>query len=113
MEQSTITSIRSTLGIFSYHRPFIPGFAEVTWPLMDLLKKNAKFTWGDTQRNTVSTLIKLIEQDMALNQPDHDWPFELEVDTSQFAIGAILFQCTPDSLPHPISYYSHTLSAAE
>ena len=50
---------------------------------------------------------------MALNQPDHDWPFKLEVDTSQFAICAILFQCIPDGLPHPISCYSHTLSLAE
>ena len=82
-------------------------------PLTDLLKKNAKFTWEDAQRNAVSNLIKLVEQDMALNRPDHDRPFELEVDDSQFAIGAILFQRTPDGLPHPISYYSHALSAAE
>ena len=66
-EQSTITGVRSTLGIFGFHRPFIPGFAEVAQPLTDLLKKNAKFTWGDAQRNAVSTLIKLVEQDMALN----------------------------------------------
>jgi RNase H-like domain found in reverse transcriptase len=80
---------------------------------MDLLKKNTKFTWGDAQRNAVSVLIKLVEQDMALNRPDHDRPFELKVNTLQFAIGAILFQCTPDRLPHPISYYSHALSTAE
>jgi RNase H-like domain found in reverse transcriptase len=80
---------------------------------MDLLKKNAKFTWGDPQRHAVTTFIKLIEQEMALNQPDHKQPFELEVNASQFAIGAILFQCTPDGLPHPISYYSHALSSAE
>jgi RNase H-like domain found in reverse transcriptase/Reverse transcriptase (RNA-dependent DNA polymerase) len=112
-EQSTITGVQSTLGVFGYHRPFIPGFAEVARPLTDLLKKNAKFIWGDPQRNAVSTLIKLIEQDMALNRPDHDQPFELEVDASQFAIRAILFQCTPDGLPHPISYYSHALSTVE
>ena len=67
IEQSTITSVRSTLGIFGYHRLFIPGFTEVARPLTDLLKKNAKFTWGDAQRNAVSTLIKLVEKDMALN----------------------------------------------
>jgi Reverse transcriptase (RNA-dependent DNA polymerase) len=44
IEQSTITGVRSTLGVFGYHRPFIPGFAEVARPLTDLLKKNAKFT---------------------------------------------------------------------
>ena len=99
IEQSTIIRVRSTLGVFGYHRPFIPGFAEVARPLTDLLKKNAKFTWGDAQRHAVSNLIKLVEQDMALNHPDHDRPFELEVDASQFAISAILFQRTPDGLP--------------
>jgi Reverse transcriptase (RNA-dependent DNA polymerase) len=29
IEQSMITSIHSTLGVFGYHRPFIPGFAKV------------------------------------------------------------------------------------
>ena len=101
------------LGMFGYHRPFIPGFTEVAKPLTDLLKKDVKFTWGDLQRNAVSKLIKLVEHDMALNQPDHERPFELEVDASQFTIGTILFQQTPDGLPHPISYYSHALSAAE
>ena len=82
-------------------------------PLTDLLKKNAKFTWGDAQRYAVSNLIKLVKQDMALNRPDHNRPLELEVDASQFAIGAILFQQTPDGLPHLIGYYSHALSAAK
>ena len=50
---------------------------------------------------------------MALNRPNHNKPFELEVNASQFAIGAILFQHIPDGLPHPISYYSHALSATE
>jgi hypothetical protein len=55
------------LGVFGYHHPFIPGFAEVVKPLTDLLKKDAKFIWGDNQRNAVKTLIKLVKQDMALN----------------------------------------------
>ena len=113
IEQSTIAGICSMLGVFGYHQPFIPRFAEVAQPLTDLLKKNAKFTWGDPQRKAVTTLIRLVEQDMALNQPDHEQPFELEVDASQFAIGAILFQQMPDTLPHPISYYLHALSSIE
>ena len=90
IKQSTVSGICSMLGVFRYHCPFIPSFAEVARPLTDLLKKNVKFTWEDPQQNTVKTLIKL-KQDMALNWPDHDWPFELEVNVSQFTIGAILF----------------------
>ena len=43
-EQSTITGVCSTLGVFRYHCPFIPRFTEVAHPLTNLLKKNAKFT---------------------------------------------------------------------
>jgi hypothetical protein len=48
-EQSTVSGVRSMLGVFGYHRPFIPGFAEVAKPLTDLLKKDVKFVWGDAQ----------------------------------------------------------------
>jgi hypothetical protein len=40
-------------------------------------------------------------------------PFELEVDTSGFAMGAVLLQKKEDGKKHPIAYYSKTLSAAE
>jgi hypothetical protein len=40
-------------------------------------------------------------------------PFELEVDASGFAMGAVLLQKKEDSKKHPIAYYSKTLSAAE
>jgi Reverse transcriptase (RNA-dependent DNA polymerase) len=68
IEQSTVSGVHSMLGVFGYHHPFIPGFAEVARPLTDLLKKNVKFTWGEPQRKAVTTLIKLVEQDMAPNQ---------------------------------------------
>jgi RNase H-like domain found in reverse transcriptase/Integrase zinc binding domain/Reverse transcriptase (RNA-dependent DNA polymerase) len=112
-EQSSVSGVRSTLGVFGYHRPFIPGFAEIARPLTDLLKKDVPFHWGDEQRTAVKCLISLVERDMALNRPDHDRPFEVEVDASQFALGAILFQRTPTGLPRLISYYSHALSPPE
>jgi hypothetical protein len=40
-------------------------------------------------------------------------PFELEADTSGFAMGAVLLQKKEDGKKHPITYYSKTLSAAE
>jgi hypothetical protein len=40
-------------------------------------------------------------------------PFELEVDTSGFAMGAVLLQKKEDGKKHPIAYFSKTLSAAE
>jgi hypothetical protein len=40
-------------------------------------------------------------------------PFELEVDVSGYAMGAVLLQKKEDGKKHPIVYYSKTLSAAE
>jgi len=42
-----------------------------------------------------------------------DKPFELEVDASGFAVGAVLLQRGKDEKRHPISYYSATLIEAE
>jgi RNase H-like domain found in reverse transcriptase len=39
--------------------------------------------------------------------------FELEVDTSGFAVGAVLLQKKKDGKRHPVGYYSATLNAAE
>jgi ribonuclease HI len=40
-------------------------------------------------------------------------PFELEVDASGFAMGAVLLQKKTDGKKHPIAYYSKMLSTAE
>jgi hypothetical protein len=40
-------------------------------------------------------------------------PFELEVDASGFAMGAVLLQKKEDGKKHPIAYYSKTLSVVE
>ncbi len=39
--------------------------------------------------------------------------FELEVDASGYAVGAILLQCKEDSKRHPIGYYLATLNEAQ
>jgi hypothetical protein len=40
-------------------------------------------------------------------------PFELEVDASGFALGAVLTQQGDDGKKHPIAFYSTTLTEAE
>ena len=48
-----------------------------------------------------------------LRSPELDKQFEVEVDASGYAIGAVLLQCKEDNKKHPIAYYSMTLNAAE
>ena len=40
-------------------------------------------------------------------------PFELEVDASGYALGAVLMQYSEDAKRHPVGFYSSTLTPAE
>jgi hypothetical protein len=48
-----------------------------------------------------------------LAQPQLDKQFEIEVDASGFALGAVLMQRGEDGKRHPIAYFSTTLTEAE
>ena len=48
-----------------------------------------------------------------LAHPELDKQFELEVDASGFAVGAVLLQKKDDRKRHPVGYYSATLNTAE
>jgi hypothetical protein len=48
-----------------------------------------------------------------LQRLDYERPFELEVDVSQYALGAILYQCNEQGKLQAVGYYSRTLILAE
>jgi hypothetical protein len=59
---TTVTEVRAFLGICSYYRKFIKDFADITEPLLQLLKKRAKFTWTDECSNAVTILKQSLMQ---------------------------------------------------
>jgi RNase H-like domain found in reverse transcriptase len=61
----------------------------------------------------LDTLIHLVEEDPVLQRPDYDRPFEMEVDASQYATGAILYQRNDRQRLCPVGYHSQTLNPAE
>jgi hypothetical protein len=114
-ELKNVKEIRKVLGVLGYQRPFIPNFARFARPLMNLLKKDTPFEWTPECHASLDTLIDIITSSPVLVAPDQERQFELEVDASQFAIGAILWQRDPAN-PKKLcacSYYSATLSPAE
>jgi len=48
--------VKSFLGLISYYRKFIPSCAQITQPLIKILKKDVKFVWGEEQQIGFDTL---------------------------------------------------------
>ena len=82
-------------------------------PLTALQKKNTPFVWDDKCREAVQTLKQHVTSDPILWQPDHNRPFELEVNASQYATSAILWQKDDKGKWHAIGYDSSTLMDTE
>ena len=110
---SSVRDVHSFLGFCNFYRSFIKGFSAIARPLNDLTRKDETWHWGNAQQTAFDTLKERIVSEPVLTQPNQNKPFELEVDASGFALGAVLLQRGSDGKRHPISYYSRTLTAAE
>ena len=110
---TSVKDIRSFLGFCNFYRPFIKGFSALARPLNELTRKDTPWTWGNPQQQAFADLKRRVTEEPILTHPDPTKQYTLEVDTSGYALGAVLSQKGNDGKLHPISYYSRTLTAAE
>ena len=103
-----IKALRQFLGITSYFRRFIRGYAQIAGPLYDVLSKcnnkphgkskqrRPKTTnlehWNEHCDDAFDTLKKSLISTPVLGFPDFTLPFQLEIDASLQGYGAILSQ---------------------
>lgn len=104
--------VRSFVGLCSYFRRFIRGFADIARPLTALLKKDAVFLWGTEQAESFDTLISLLTTSPILAHFDATAPTEVRTDASGYGIGAVLAQ-HQSGHECVIAYASRLLSPAE
>ncbi|WVZ76149.1 hypothetical protein U9M48_024147 [Paspalum notatum var. saurae] len=88
-------------------RRFVPNFSSIAAPLHELTKKDAPFSWGDSQEVAFTTLKDKLTHAPLLQLPDFNKVFELECDASGIGIGAVLLQ-----EGKPVAYFSEKLSGA-
>ena len=105
------TTVRQFLGLASYYRRFVPGFAKVAAPLHHLTKKNVQFQWTDMCEASFNKLKELLVSAPLLGYPrfGEGSSFILETDASGVGLGAILSQEQDHGQIHPIAYASRTL----
>eukprot|EP00253_Pinus_taeda_P009573 PITA_09573 len=104
---TTLTELRSFLGLANFYHTFALGFSHISWPLSQVTKGGvkAKFFWSDSQQKAFIELKYRLYMAPVLTLPYLEQPFEVETDASDYAIGAVLTQHG-----HPMAYHSETLS---
>ena len=105
--------VRSFHSICNFYRPFIKAFSQIALPLNALTKKDITFAWNRGAQEAFDTLKAHITEEPVLAHPDLTKQFELEVDASGYAVGAVLMQRQEDGKRHPVGFYSATLNPEE
>jgi hypothetical protein len=110
---SSVSEVRTFVGITSYYRRFVKDYAKIAGPLHNLTRAGARFVWTEEHEISFQTLKKALMSDDVLRLPDPDIKeFLLDTDASDFAIGAVLGQMQ-ESVERVIAYGSRCLSTSE
>ena len=108
-----IHTVRQFLGLASFYRRFVPGFARIASPLHELTKKGVSFRWTEACQTAFDQLKDKLVEAPVLAYPNFNEKFTLETDASVHGLGAILSQFQEDKRFHPVAYASRALSDQE
>jgi hypothetical protein len=113
---NSVHQIRSFLGLAGYYRRFIPDFSKIAKPMIELLKKGAKFEWSDKCEKAFHTLRKQLTSTSVLAQPNNTQPFDVYCDASGTGLGCVLLQtdrviayASRALRSHELNYLTHDL----
>ena len=89
---TSVSEIRSFLGLAGYYRRFIENFSKIAKPMTELLKKDTKFKWTDDCKAGFQELKKRLTTAPVLTLPDIHKDFQVYCDTSRLGLGCVLMQ---------------------
>ena len=91
-QPTTVTEVRSFLGLAGYYRRFIEGFSKIAGPLHGLTRKGVKFEWTDMCEGSFQTLKERLTSAPVLTLPKGNEGFEVYSDASYQGLGCKLMQ---------------------
>lgn len=111
---SSITELRSFIGLLQFFRRFIKGFSEIAAPLTNLTRKGIGIAKWDKRCDEVFQEMKdKLSSAPILVPANWNKPFRCHTDASQFSIGGTLTQLDSNGHDRVIAYFSKRLSKAE
>ncbi|CAG9137643.1 unnamed protein product [Plutella xylostella] len=105
--------IRRFIGLASYFRRFIKGFAIIARPLTNLLKKDTNWQWTSNEQSAFENLKTCLTERPVLALYDPMAETQLHTDASKIGLAGILLQRNGSDPWRPVSYYSRQTTADE
>jgi hypothetical protein len=102
---TTVTQVRSFLGLAGFYRRFVKDFSTIAASLHELTKKGTTFTWAIAQQDAFSVLKDKLTHAPLLQLLDFNKTFEVECDASGIGLGGVLLQDGKH-----VAYFSEKLS---
>ena len=112
-EPSSVTELKSYLGLLTYYGKFLPNMSSTLAPLYALLRKDEPWVWRDEHQKAFDLSKSALTSSSFLTHFDPSLPLILACDASGYGIGAILSHRFPDGTEKPIGYASRTLNKSE
>ena len=110
---SNLRELRQFLGLASYYRKFVEGFAKIAAPLNQLMKKETSYEWKSQHQEAFEYLKKRLVTTPILVHPDFNKPFTVMTDASALGLGAVLSQKDDNGKEVVIRYASRRTNDAE
>ena len=110
---------RRFLGTITYLAKFCPNLSEVVRPLRDLTHIKQEFLWSEQHSNAFSKAKELVSKTPCLRYFDISSPVVLQVDASEYDLGAALLQpvtdpnASSDIQWQPVAFSSSSLTPTE
>ncbi|GJR37319.1 putative nucleotidyltransferase, ribonuclease H [Tanacetum coccineum] len=116
---TTVTEVRSFLGLAGYYRRFVEGFSRLALPLTQLMRKGEKFVWTDERQESFEELKRRLVSAPILTLPSGSGGFQIYSDASKKGLGCVLMQhgkviayASRQLKPYEVNYPTHDLELA-
>jgi hypothetical protein len=116
---TSVTEIRSFLGLAGYYRRFVQDFSRIAAPLTRLTRKGVKFEWSEKCELSFQELKDRLTSAPVLALPDESGEYVIYCDASRQGLGGVLMQhgnviayASRQLKPHELNYPTHDLELA-
>ena len=110
--QRTKAGVRAILGTLGYHRNMVKNFSELSYPLLELLRRDQpdrNIKWEKRHSDAVEEIKRVLLSKPVLFAPKHDRDYIIMSDATDRTIAGILAQKGDDGLEHNVAYFSRKL----